>query len=673
MKSRVLTLTFLFYLLNCRLLFPVNLDSLKSVLRTTSGKTKVEVLNTLCDGYVYVNADSALHYGKTGLELAKKTGYKIYEAAILTNIGNAYLQSGEYNKALDNYISAEKIYEEVKDIRGEIQTIINIGYVYELQNLIDKALNQYELSLNISKENQFKNLEAQAYGHIASVYYVQKNKEKAIEYMTLSLNTNQEINNIQGVMECLNNIAVIYQEQRKYSEALHNFRIALKYARNTGIKPDVIAVLHNIALVYMDGKKYNEAVRYLDSSVVIAKNIKDFEKLQEVYSTLSDIYKEQNNIEKAFEYFQLSAAAKDSLINQNRDKQFIEMSTKYDTEKKETENKLLKAEGEKQRAVTFAIGIGLLLVVLLAYFIYRNYKVQQKANVLLGKQNIEIKEQKHIIEDKQKEILDSIAYAKKLQEAILPPVNLMYKQFEKIFLYYQPKDIIAGDFYWMESFAEATDSKGKSFTEASDSEGETILIAAADSTGHGVPGAMVSVVCSNALNRAVKEFKITEPGEILDKARELVLETFAKSERDVKDGMDISLVAIQRVRNSDKTVIKFSGANNPIYIISEDQLREVKGDKFPVGAYITENKQNFTTRSIEVKKGDRVYLFSDGLADQFGGPKGKKYKYKRMQLKLMESCHIPMEEQKEYMRADLLAWQGSLEQVDDILVIGFEV
>jgi serine phosphatase RsbU (regulator of sigma subunit)/Tfp pilus assembly protein PilF len=658
MKTRRLTLIILSFF-GCAQSFATKLDSLKSILKTTAGKEKVEILNTICDSYVYVNPDSAMRYGELGLELAKKTGYRLFEAAILTNIGNIYVQSGEYAKALDRYIEAEKIYDEIKEVRSKIPTIINIGYVYELQNVFDKALEQYQLALSVSKEGGYKNSEAEIYGHLGSLYYTQKDKEKALEYFSLSLKANQETDNIPGIMEGLNNVAIIYQELGRYEEALQNFRTDLKYAEKSGIKTDIIAILHNIALVYKDGKKYNEALRYLDSSIVIARNIRDFGKLQEVYSTTSEIYKKQNNIEKSFEYFQLSVAARDSLTSQTRDKQFIEMSTKYDTEKKDAENKLLKSEGEKQRAVLIGIGIGLILVVLLAYLIFRNYKVQQRANVLLGQQNTEIKEQKHIIEEKQKEILDSIAYAKKLQEAILPPVNLMHQQFENMFLYYQPKDIVAGDFYWMETVKLGNE--------------EHILIAAADSTGHGVPGAMVSVVCSNALNRAVKEFKITEPGEILDKARELVLETFAKSERDVKDGMDISLASIPKVRKGDATLIKWAGANNPIYIVSEGAVKEIKANKFPVGAYATEQKQNFTTHNIELKNGDRIYLFSDGLVDQFGGPNEKKYKAKRMQLKMLESCYMQMKQQKDYLRSDLLSWQGKLEQVDDILVIGVEI
>ncbi len=657
MKIRVLT--FLICAFGCKLGIPSNLDSLKKAIKTASREEKLKILREISNHYVTVNTDSAFKYGQIGLGLSKKSGFELFEADFFINIGNSYVQTGDYPRAMENYIEAEKIYDGKKDMGGRALTFMNIGYIFQLQNLPDKATTKYESGLLIAKDANRKDIEAQIYGHLGGLSYSLNNKAKALEYFSLSLKTNQEINNIPGIMEGLNNTAVVYQELGRYEEALQNFRIDLKYAEKTGIKKDVIAVLHNIGLVYKDGKKYNEAFRYLDSSVILAKNIKDFENLREIYTTLSEIYKAQNNVDKVFDYLILSSAAKDSSINQARDKQFFEMNTKYDTEKKEAENKLLKTEGEKQRVVLFGIGIGLVLVLLLAYFIYRNYKVQQRANVLLGEQNTEIKEQKHIIEDKQKEILDSIAYAKKLQEAILPPLNLLHEYLDKMFLYYQPKDIVAGDFYWMETVGAKTN--------------EQVLIAAADSTGHGVPGAMVSVVCSNALNRAVNEFKISDPGAILDKTRDLVLETFAKSERDVKDGMDISLLSINRNRDGEKTMIKWAGANNPIYILSDHTVREIKGDKFPVGAYVSEDKKNFTTHSIEVKKGDRIYLFSDGMPDQFGGPNEKKYKYKRMQAKMIESCHMPIEVQKEYLRADLLAWQGKLEQVDDILIIGIEV
>jgi len=279
----------------------------------------------------------------------------------------------------------------------------------------------------------------------------------------------------------------------------------------------------------------------------------------------------------------------------------------------------------------------------------------------------EISEQKKLIEEKNKDITDSINYAKRLQEAILPPLSFISEKLPESFVLYKPKDIVAGDFYWMESFAKAKDSEESS-------KGEIILIAAADCTGHGVPGAMVSVVCSNALNRAVKEFGITEPGKILDKVRELVIETFQKSTADVKDGMDISLVSIQK-KKSEKSgeyfVIEWAGANNPLWFIQNGEHKEITAHKQSIGK--TDLPTSFPTHTITLNRGDTLFLFTDGYADQFGGPKGKKYKYKQLLDLLSSSNKVTMEKMKELLNDSIENWKGSLEQIDDICIIGIRL
>jgi serine phosphatase RsbU (regulator of sigma subunit) len=264
----------------------------------------------------------------------------------------------------------------------------------------------------------------------------------------------------------------------------------------------------------------------------------------------------------------------------------------------------------------------------------------------------------------------------------LPPTAFIDKYLPNNFILYVPKDIVAGDFYWAEN------------------QGDLFFIAAADSTGHGVPGAMVSVVCSNALNRSVKEFKLTEPGKILDKTRELVLETFGKSVSEVKDGMDISLLCV----DFKQKLLSWSGANNPLWMIKEDngapQLIEIKGDKQPIGK--TDDPRPFTTHHIPYQENTTFYLFTDGLADQFGlsaetkakaegiinNPesskeeinsakasliKGKKYKYKPFASLLLENNQLPLEAQKNAIATSFMNWKGDLEQVDDVCVIGIRI
>ncbi len=289
-------------------------------------------------------------------------------------------------------------------------------------------------------------------------------------------------------------------------------------------------------------------------------------------------------------------------------------------------------------------------------------------NITLEKQVIErtheVVEQKKVIEEKNKDITDSIAYAKRIQDATLPSKELKYKLFPEAFVLFKPKDVVSGDFYWF------MEIKGTRF------------IAAADCTGHGVPGALVSVVCSNALNRAVKEFKITEPGKILDKVRELVLETFSSEHADekeknsstVKDGMDISLCCLppaSRGDNGEKITLSWAGANNPFWYVQQNEIKEITANKQSIGK--TDNPLPFTTHTLELNKGDILYLFTDGYADQFGGPKGKKFKYKQLEDTLLAINKLSMPEQEKVLDKKFEDWKSNLSQVDDVLVIGVKV
>jgi serine phosphatase RsbU (regulator of sigma subunit) len=315
----------------------------------------------------------------------------------------------------------------------------------------------------------------------------------------------------------------------------------------------------------------------------------------------------------------------------------------------QSEKRAKEEELARQRVITAAAAVGGLLLLVLLGVAVNAYRNKKKANQVIEKQKAEVEHQKLLIEVRNREVHDSITYAKRLQDAILPPVKLWKTYLPESFVLYQPKDIVAGDFYWMEV------SSG------------LILFAVADCTGHGVPGAMVSVVCSNALNRAVKEFGLHEPGRILDKVTELVVETFERSESEVNDGMDISLCCLNP---ADKTLL-WSGANNPLWIARNAELIEVKPDKQPVGHF--EGVKPFTTHKFQLQGGDSVYLFSDGFADQFGGGSGKKFKYRQLKEKILALSPLPAEEQKTVLENIFHEWRGNLEQVDDVCLVGFKI
>lgn len=284
-------------------------------------------------------------------------------------------------------------------------------------------------------------------------------------------------------------------------------------------------------------------------------------------------------------------------------------------------------------------------IILVITFIFWNISFRKEVKLRAVAEE-KLMETLNEVEEKQKEITDSIIYAKRIQEAILPSIEFIKTHLPNSFIYYQPKDIVAGDFYWAEKV------------------GNDFFIAAADCTGHGVPGALVSVICCNALNKAVNEFKLIDPSKILDKTREFVLESFSKNGADIKDGMDISLVCING--NS----VKWAGANNPLWYFQNNELKQIKANKQPIGK--SDNPEPFTTHILELQKGDSLYLFTDGFADQFGGPKGKKFKYKQLEELLINSNKLNVQEQHQLLISSLNQWKGNLEQVDGICIIGIK-
>jgi serine phosphatase RsbU (regulator of sigma subunit) len=260
-----------------------------------------------------------------------------------------------------------------------------------------------------------------------------------------------------------------------------------------------------------------------------------------------------------------------------------------------------------------------------------------------------VESQKELLEEKNKEITDSINYAKRIQEAILPSRYSLAENLKNGFVLFKPKDIVSGDFYWLEKVD------------------GNLFFAAADCTGHGVPGAMVSVICSNALSKALLEENIRIPSKLLDRTRELVIQKFEKSGEEVKDGMDISICAM----DYEKKKLQWAGANNPLWILRNGEILEIKADKQPVGK--SPSQQPFTNHIIDLFDGDTIYIFTDGYQDQFGGPKGKKYKATQLKELLIANGNHTLEKQRELIFYEFEKWKGELEQVDDVCVIGVRI
>ena len=669
MKKRLLYL-FLF-LSSCSInnCYSQNIDSLWHVYQDIKNHDtlRLEALNDIAWSLLYTNPDSTYILGHIELEKARSKKLRKWETSALNTIGASYQVRGNYIMAIDFYQQCLKIREALKDMKGVASSLANIGSIYININEFAKALEYQQRSLKLAEEMGNQASMASSLNNIGIIYQNLADYKKALDYNQKSLALYQTLGDKQGIAASYANIGNTYATIGDNEKALEFQLKSNAIAKEIGDKFGESTSLTAIGKSYMKQKKFALALECLNKSNQIAKESEDINSEKEVTEVLYETYKEMGNYTKALSFYERFITLKDSILKDDNQRQIANKELEYQYEKKAAADSVVNAE---ERKVTHALILaknaqieqdntqkwalygGVCLLLVFGGLMYNRFRITSKQKNIIEIQKLETEKQKEIIEEKQKEILSSISYAKRLQEAILPPNSLIKQNLPDSFFFYKPKDIVAGDFYWLE-----TDQKNSN----------ALLFAAADCTGHGVPGAMVSVVCSNALNRTVNEFGITNPGEILDKVSELVVETFEKSESEVNDGMDISLCYFDKSKNE----LKWSGANNPLWIIRNNTLIEYKPNKQAIGK--VDVPLPFITQTIQLQKNDILYLFTDGYADQFGGEKGKKFKLSSLQELFLSKCHLPMDEQLKEVEKTLSNWKGNIDQVDDILIIGIRV
>jgi serine phosphatase RsbU (regulator of sigma subunit)/lipoprotein NlpI len=617
------------------------------------------------------NYDKALDCYTRSLKISEKLKDKNAISTSNNNIGMVYYSQGNYDKALKYYLASLKIDEELGNQNGMASSFNNVGLIYWSQGNYDKALDNFMEVITICSQVKDKRGMAGAYSNIGGVNYYKGKMDISIAFFKKALALYEEINYQPGMSTICVNISDVLIEQKKYEEALEYTTRSLHIEKATGNKAQMCYAYMSIAKNYSDRKIYPKAIENYKEAIRIGKEINALKPLSEAYKGIANLYKEIGNYREAYEYHLEYTNVKDSILNKESSAQIAEMDAKYNNDKKNKEIELLKKEkeiesitraAEKSRSTFIRntlIG-GCVFVLLIALLLYNGNKVKQRANLALEAKSLNIFEQKEQIElqnlelgIKNKEITDSIKYAKRLQEAILPPNALVKRLLPDSFILYKPKDIVSGDFYYIEEWG------GKTF------------VAAVDCTGHGVPGAFMSIVGYNLLNQALNVFGLDKPFLILNDLNKNISKMLHQSEEDssVKDGMDICLISIDK----ENKMLEYAGAYNPLWIIRNKQLIELKADKFPVGAFVGEDIKSFTHNAFQLQKGDMLYLFTDGYADQFGGEAGKKFKYKQLQQMLSENSVKPVNEQYEIFDERFEKWKGSLEQIDDILMIGIKI
>ena len=588
------------------------------------------------------------------------------------NISLVYNTKGDYLKAIEINYKALDLAEKTKDTINLMAVFEGLGAAYYQLNETERAIQFLNKAYRFSIIKKEEYEQAGILIDIGNIYQKQAENYRAIYYYDKAIELTTKNGDKRRLSISTSNKAKSLMTVKRYNTALMLFDRALKTNLEINYTKGISDVLANKSECFLEMKKYSEAEKLALQSRDISVKINAPKEEYTCYRLLEKIYEAMNNNEKAYANYKLFISLRDSVDDNAEVKAISGIEYNYEKEKAVREQTFKDAEAaaelKKQKLIrNIVLLVGTLMMFLLV-FILTIYAQTQKANRKISEQN-------KIIEQKSESILDSINYSKSIQQAILTPDEEIKKLLPDSFVLYKPKDIVSGDFYFIESVIS--------------NEAPISAVALADCTGHGVPGALMSLMGYNILKQALKQKEINGPGDALDYLNK-ELHSFLRQnqkEEHVLDGMDIAFCAI----DYHKKQIVFSGANNPLWILSKNKnLCDVSGNKIPVSSnngenYLyevkamkqpigfTENPKPFTQHIISLEKGDILYLFTDGFADQFGGPKGKKYKYKQLSELILNSTYLNLSEQKIILENSFENWKGELEQVDDVSMIGIRM
>lgn len=682
-------------------------------------------------GYNYFKQndnDNAIKYLSKALNLFELAKSNVGIGLASGSLGSTYYRMDIYPKALDYFLLAFKTYEVLGQKLSMAGFAGNIGAIYNSMKQDDKALEFYQKSLKINEEIKSEQGKAINYVCIANVYNEQKKYNQALEYHEKALVINEKIGSKSYIANNLANIGLVKVNLKDYKGAMETFNLALEKVKDLNDTLSLATIERNIADLYFETKDYKESEKHLKEALVLAIKKNSIRLQKDLYFSLHNLYAATGQYELSLENLKKYMPLKDSLYGISNQKAILQKQMQFDFETKEaiTKAEFIKSQSEKQLEIerrkqaivqlekdnalnqlsltesnlklkekqveteaqkkqvellnkdkllqeaeaqkkakeleqqkqlrNLFIG-GVFLLLCFAVYILFNLSKSKKTNKIIEKQKQEVEHQKHMVDEKQKEIVDSINYAQRIQYALLANKKLLDDNLRDYFLYFQPKDVVSGDFYW------ASKIVNKNGT-------ETFTLVTADSTGHGVPGAIMSMLNIACLNESIKGDKVTEPADILNATRHKVINHLMHdgSEEGGKDGMDCSLICFDFKHYK----LTYAAANNPIWIVRKNTLIVLAADKMPIGKHDKDNIP-FKQTEVELQKGDIVYTFTDGYADQFGGPKGKKYKYKQLEELLLSIHDNPMSVQHDMIRQSLNDWKGNLEQVDDVCVIGIRI
>ena len=636
-------------------------------------KAETDIYNEIgANLYFQEKYAQALRYYNKSLSVAEDLKDKVAIINSLKNIGLIHSNQSNYNKALEYYKKVLVIEKEIKDIKGMIKTLTNIGQLQTDMGNNDQALKTHRQALSLNKNILDTVGLADAFNNIGEMHYKSGMVDSALFYYFKSLEYRESIQDVRGMANAYNNIGAIYFQQGEFNKANELQLKALDIQNNIHDQQGKVFTLNALGNIYLSEKKYSESEEYFDECLKISKNNDFLSDLRDAYQGLSSVLAKKGNMKKAFKYQKQFMLLKDSIINMQKSKELTELEAKMELTRQEAkaqEEKLIQdlkyqSEIQQQRYFTLGALLIILVVIVIAILLYNQNKLRRKNNIELSKRN-------DIIANKNEKITSSINYAKRIQDAILPKEQGKDIFPESIVLY-KPKDIVSGDFYWM---AKRKNKK---------------LFAAIDCTGHGVPGAFMSMIGNALFNEVIYNKGILNPAEILNEVRDGVVKSLKQKGETggQKDGMDAALCVLDTENNE----LEFSGAHNPLYILRKVKngslkidgenienvveengniLYEIRGDLQPLGYHRVQ--KDFTKHKIKVLSGDRLFIFTDGYADQFGGKQGKKFKYSRLKALLLKSFEETLPDQHKAIEATFNRWKGEYAQLDDVCIVGVSI
>jgi serine phosphatase RsbU (regulator of sigma subunit) len=650
-------------------------------------------------GVLYRNIamyDLALENHNKALQFAHKTNNKLLIASTNNSIGVVYRRMDNHPKAALYHLAGLKEAETINDNFNISVSLNSLGNIYSLNGQYPEAFSYFKRALTIAREMNNKLGQAINYNNIGEVFEFMGVLDSAYVYYLKSLEANQLINSQKGIAISYNAIGKILLYQGRVNEAYNLFSQALVIDKKLGDKKFIADSYINLGRVFIAMNRLKEAEESSKTGLEISKEIGSILHSQWAYENLSQIYSKRNNPELAFKYFKNATLFKDSLINVKNSRAIAMVEVMYDTDKKEQQIKILKQTQEinekelaRQKINRNFYLAALIFTLCLALSIFYGFNVKRKANIVLTQQkseiekshatlskqqkeilqqNEEIELQRHNIEQKNKyledayrviegyigKITDSIRYAERIQQAILPPLSISKNFFSDSFDLFKPKDFVSGDFYWLTVKDEA------------------LYVAVADCTGHGVPGAFMSIIGMDLLSQAVTQQNISEPSKILDFINIELRNKLRKEDEEemvLKDSMDIAVIKL----NYEQCQLTYSGALIPLTIIRKGKLTEYKPDHASIGISSKIFNRPFSQQKIDIMPNDWIYIYTDGFMDQFGGESNKKFMRSRFFSALIEVSKKNGAEQKNELKRVFSAWKGNNEQIDDVLVLGLKV